>query len=121
MRCRHCESTLVQKVLDLGSAPPSNAYLNAKNLRGPETGYPLVIRVCHSCWLVQTEDYAAAALRARRWRFRDHGLGPIGQRPGPHRRGCAGRMQHLTRPALPATRHAVRPSPAQPLARGPPL
>jgi hypothetical protein len=52
---------LVQKVLDLGSAPPSNAYLNAKNLRGPETGYPLVIRVCHSCWLVQTEDYAAAA------------------------------------------------------------
>jgi hypothetical protein len=45
----------------LGSAPPSNAYLNAKNLRGPETGYPLVIRVCHSCWLVQTEDYAAAA------------------------------------------------------------
>ena len=61
MRCRHCESTLVQKVLDLGSAPPSNAYLNAKNLRGPETGYPLVIRVCHSCWLVQTEDYAAAA------------------------------------------------------------
>ena len=61
MRCRHCESTLVQKVLDLGSAPPSNAYLTAKNLRGPETGYPLVIRVCHSCWLVQTEDYAAAA------------------------------------------------------------
>lgn len=61
MRCRHCESTLVQKVLDLGSTPPSNAYLNAKNLRGPETGYPLVIRVCHSCWLVQTEDYAAAA------------------------------------------------------------
>jgi hypothetical protein len=52
---------LVQKVLDLGSAPPSNAYLTAKNLRGPETGYPLVIRVCHSCWLVQTEDYAAAA------------------------------------------------------------
>ena len=59
MRCRNCESTLVQKVLDLGSAPPSNAYLNAKNLRGPETGYPLVIRVCHSCWLVQTEDFAA--------------------------------------------------------------
>ena len=61
MRCRHCESTLVQKVLDLGSAPPSNAYLTAKNLRAPETGYPLVIRVCHACWLVQTEDYAAAA------------------------------------------------------------
>ncbi|NBP23909.1 MAG: class I SAM-dependent methyltransferase [Proteobacteria bacterium] len=55
MRCRHCESTLVQKVLDLGSAPPSNAYLTAKNLRAPETGYPLVIRVCHACWLVQTD------------------------------------------------------------------
>ena len=60
MTCRHCGSPLVQKVLDLGSAPPSNAYLTARNLRGPEIGYPLVLRVCHSCWLVQTEDYAAA-------------------------------------------------------------
>lgn len=44
--------------LDLGSAPPSNAYLDAVALRQPETWYPLRLLVCESCWLVQTEDHA---------------------------------------------------------------
>ena len=46
--------------LDLGSAPPSNAYLSAAALRAPETWFPLRLLVCESCWLVQTEDHAGA-------------------------------------------------------------
>jgi len=47
--------------LDLGYAPPSNAYLQATQLRAPEVTFPLKVYVCHSCWLVQTEDYAEAS------------------------------------------------------------
>ncbi len=45
--------------LDLGTAPPSNSYLSTEGLAGPELWYPLVIRVCTECLLVQTEDFAA--------------------------------------------------------------
>lgn len=45
---------------DLGSAPPSNAYLAVENLRRPESWYPLRVMVCDQCWLVQTEDFTAA-------------------------------------------------------------
>lgn len=60
MKCRHCGTTLVHKFLDLGFAPPSNAYLGSEDLRRPETYFPLTIMVCEACWLVQTEDYAQA-------------------------------------------------------------
>jgi SAM-dependent methyltransferase len=42
----------------LGFAPPSNAYLTKADLSKPEKYYPLRIKVCNTCWLVQTEDYA---------------------------------------------------------------
>lgn len=58
MKCRHCGSELRLPFLDLGSAPPSNAYLTEAGLRAPETWYPLRLLVCESCWLVQTEDHA---------------------------------------------------------------
>jgi len=58
MKCRHCGSALRLPFLDLGSAPPSNAYLTEAGLRAPEVWYPLRLMVCESCWLVQTEDHA---------------------------------------------------------------
>ncbi len=58
MNCRHCAAALRLPFLDLGSAPPSNAYLGAAALRAPELWYPLRLLVCQSCWLVQTEDHA---------------------------------------------------------------
>lgn len=58
MKCRHCQAELRLPFLDLGHAPPSNAYLSATALRGPETWFPLRILVCETCWLVQTEDHA---------------------------------------------------------------
>lgn len=60
MKCRHCEKPLQHGFLDLGFAPPSNAYLNADDLYRPEKYYPLRLLVCDACWLVQTEDYAQA-------------------------------------------------------------
>ena len=60
MKCRHCESELLTTMLDLGVAPPSNAYLTEAQLNDPEIFYPLRVLVCEQCWLVQTEDYAKA-------------------------------------------------------------
>ena len=60
MNCRHCGSELQVTFIDLGSAPPSNAYLDASQLRGPEKWYPLRVLVCLNCWLVQTEDNVGA-------------------------------------------------------------
>ncbi len=60
MKCRHCKNELKHNFLDLGSAPPSNAYLNEENINKPELFFPLRVKVCEKCWLVQTEDYADA-------------------------------------------------------------
>jgi hypothetical protein len=60
MNCRHCATPLRHNLLDLGFAPPSNAYLTDEDLSRPEKYYPLRVKVCDGCWLVQTEDYANA-------------------------------------------------------------
>jgi SAM-dependent methyltransferase len=60
MKCRHCQAELALPLVDLGSAPPSNAYLTQETLRVPEKYYPLRVLVCTQCWLAQTEDYAEA-------------------------------------------------------------
>lgn len=60
MNCRHCDNPLETLFLDLGFAPPSNAYLTADRLSTPELCYPLRVFVCRHCWLVQTEDFAKA-------------------------------------------------------------
>jgi SAM-dependent methyltransferase len=58
VKCRHCDSHDLMPFLDLGSAPPSNAYLTSATLHAAETWLPLRLLACRSCWLVQTEDYA---------------------------------------------------------------
>lgn len=60
MKCRHCSSELKLHLVDLGSAPPSNAYLTEQSLHAPEKWFPLRVLVCEHCWLVQTEDFAQA-------------------------------------------------------------
>ncbi|QVL45628.1 MAG: methyltransferase domain-containing protein [Methylophilaceae bacterium] len=60
MKCRHCHTELTMPLVDLGSSPPSNAYLTQKTLKAPEKWFPLNVLVCQSCWLVQTEDFAGA-------------------------------------------------------------
>lgn len=60
MKCRHCGDELSLPLIDLGSAPPSNAYLTDQSLREPEKWFPLRVLVCTHCWLVQTEDFTQA-------------------------------------------------------------
>jgi SAM-dependent methyltransferase len=58
MKCRHCHAELTLPFIDLGTAPPSNAYLSREQVDAPEKWYPLRVFTCTSCWLVQTQDYA---------------------------------------------------------------
>lgn len=58
MKCRHCSAKLELILIDLGNAPPSNAFLTESTPRVPEKWFPLRVLVCTECWLVQTEDYA---------------------------------------------------------------
>ncbi|WP_299074810.1 class I SAM-dependent methyltransferase [uncultured Paraglaciecola sp.] len=57
MKCRHCHHALQHRFVDLGFAPPSNAYLTTEDLDKPEVYLPLQVYVCDQCWLVQTQDY----------------------------------------------------------------
>ncbi|PMY43359.1 MULTISPECIES: class I SAM-dependent methyltransferase [Pseudomonas] len=60
MNCRGCGSPLRLPLIDLGTSPPSNAYLRAEQLEQAEQWVPLKVQVCQACWLVQTEDYTSA-------------------------------------------------------------
>ncbi|WP_349371517.1 class I SAM-dependent methyltransferase [Salinarimonas sp.] len=57
--CRHCRSALSRTFVDLGAAPPSNAYRRPEQLSEPEIWLPLRVLVCERCWLVQTADFTA--------------------------------------------------------------
>lgn len=58
--CRHCSAKLKLELIDLGTSPPSNAYLSPDVLAAPEKYFPLRIMVCETCWLVQTLDFSQA-------------------------------------------------------------
>ncbi len=60
MNCRGCGACLSLPLIDLGTSPPSNAYLRAEQLDQAEQWVPLKVQVCQQCWLVQTEDYTRA-------------------------------------------------------------
>lgn len=60
MNCRGCGAHLHLPLIDLGTAPPSNAYVTSEQLNQAEQWVPLRVLVCDGCWLVQTEDYRAA-------------------------------------------------------------
>jgi SAM-dependent methyltransferase len=56
MKCRFCQATLTDRFLDLGSAPPSNAFLTEAELNAPETYFPLRLFTCSACHLVQVDE-----------------------------------------------------------------
>jgi SAM-dependent methyltransferase len=59
--CRFCKTPLVHTFLDLGRQPLANSYLTAEQLAaGREAAYPLHVRVCHRCFLVQADDAVPA-------------------------------------------------------------
>jgi len=59
MNCRFCGAPLDCEFLDLGTAPPSNAFLGAGDLAKPETWFPLRLFACSECHLVQVDEVQA--------------------------------------------------------------
>jgi SAM-dependent methyltransferase len=56
MKCRFCQTAMSDVFLDLGTAPPSNAFVNAAELNAPEVYFPLRLFTCPNCFLVQVEE-----------------------------------------------------------------
>jgi hypothetical protein len=53
MQCRLCDSNRMLSVLDLGASPPSQSFLPAEKLDAPEPTFPLHLRLCEFCMLLQ--------------------------------------------------------------------
>lgn len=53
MKCRLCDSNRMLSVLDLGATPPCEKILSATELDLPEQTYPLHLRLCEDCLLLQ--------------------------------------------------------------------
>ena len=51
--CRFCNNPLRQTFVDLGMSPLCESYLSASQLNQMEPFYPLHVRVCGKCFLVQ--------------------------------------------------------------------
>jgi SAM-dependent methyltransferase len=59
--CRLCGSTLLQTFVDLGKSPLCESFLSAEQLEEVEPFYPLHVRICEECLLVQLEAYVSAS------------------------------------------------------------
>jgi SAM-dependent methyltransferase len=57
--CRLCGAGLTRTFVDLGMSPLCESYVRADKLDDPEVFYPLHVRVCESCLLVQLPAYVA--------------------------------------------------------------
>lgn len=56
MKCRLCDAELESVFLDLGTAPPSNAFLTSDDLQKSESWLPLKLFTCNECFLVQIDE-----------------------------------------------------------------
>lgn len=59
-KCRHCGSSLSLTLVDLGLSPVANDYVDPEHYNKPELFYPLEVRVCGDCRLVQATHSLAA-------------------------------------------------------------
>src|ERR1700756_1591674 len=58
-RCRFCNAPLRHTFVDLGMSPLCESYLTADQLNRMEPFYPLHVKVCEECFLVQLEEYVS--------------------------------------------------------------
>lgn len=56
-KCRFCGHELTTTFVDLGLAPLSNEYIQEKGRQKGQQFYPLVVKVCDDCKLVQALEY----------------------------------------------------------------
>ena len=57
--CRLCGAQLTETFVDLGMSPLCESYVPAGSLDGPESFYPLHVRICSTCLLVQLPAYVS--------------------------------------------------------------
>ena len=58
-RCRLCDAELTRTFVDLGMSPLCESYVPEDKLEAPETFYPLRVRICDACLLVQLPAYVS--------------------------------------------------------------
>src|SRR3954447_25916854 len=58
--CRSCDAPLHRVFIDLGMSPPCEDFLSVERLHAMERFYPLDVRVCEACLLVQLPVYLKA-------------------------------------------------------------
>lgn len=58
-RCRFCQAPLTRTFVDLGMSPLCESFLTADQLNRMEPFYPLHVKVCEECFLVQLEEYVS--------------------------------------------------------------
>jgi SAM-dependent methyltransferase len=57
--CRFCKASLRHTFVDLGMSPLCESYITAEQLNRMEPFYPLHVKVCKECFLVQLEEYVS--------------------------------------------------------------
>ncbi|MGH8546462.1 MAG: class I SAM-dependent methyltransferase, partial [Gammaproteobacteria bacterium] len=57
--CRFCGAKLRHTFVDLGMSPLCESYVSTEDLNRMEPFYPLHAYVCHTCFLVQLEQYVS--------------------------------------------------------------
>ena len=67
--CRACGAADLQEVFSLGDLPPANAYVHASELEAPEPRFPLSLRLCEACGMVQLGHVVPADLLFRSYLF----------------------------------------------------
>jgi SAM-dependent methyltransferase len=55
--CRFCNKPLKHTVIDLGMSPLCENYVTAGDLNRMEPFYPLHLKICEECYLVQLDEY----------------------------------------------------------------
>jgi SAM-dependent methyltransferase len=60
MKCRFCAAEVHRTFVDLGVQPLSNSYVDPAKAEGVERFFPLHVRVCDRCLLVQLPELASA-------------------------------------------------------------
>lgn len=59
-RCRFCGAPVEKTFVDLGMSPLCESYRTSDQLNQTEPFYPLHVKVCEVCFLVQLEQYVSA-------------------------------------------------------------
>jgi SAM-dependent methyltransferase len=58
-RCRFCDAPLTHQVVDLGMSPLCESFVPEDKLNDMEPFYPLSVKVCEQCYLMQLDQYVS--------------------------------------------------------------